>query len=160
MSQDTIAVSDGSGLEVREGFNAALVSLATLFSGAAEPNPTYAYMLWADETDGLLKQRTSDNQSWITVGTLDKTNWGLAPGGFGLGGLTQRLANNAGLDVRTSGFFSAYTTANGALPLDNYCFIPMPINAINTAILAIRVSTCDVYVASQAGGVWSAWRKI
>ncbi len=160
MSQDAIQAENGSGLDVRTAINKGMVTIATLFSGAAEPSPTFPRMIWADEGNGLLKQRSYDNQSWIEVGKLDQTNWGLAPAGFGLGALTKRLANDASMDLNTCGFFSAYTTSGGGLPLDNYTFIPMPINADNKVIIAVGIGACSLYIVTKVGGTWGKWKKV
>lgn len=51
----------------------ALNNLVTQSSGAVEPDPTYAYMLWADTANGLLKVRNATNNAWIIIGLLDGT---------------------------------------------------------------------------------------
>ena len=48
----------------------ALNALRTLFSGASEPTTTIAYMLWADTTNGLLKQRNAGDSDWEILGPL------------------------------------------------------------------------------------------
>lgn len=59
---------------INDGFEA----LRTLHSGASEPSSTVAYMLWADTTTNLLKQRNAADDGWITVAVLNDTaNWGL-----------------------------------------------------------------------------------
>jgi hypothetical protein len=61
--------------KIIDGFNA----LRSTFSGTAEPAVAdqVAYMLWADTTTGLLKQRNAANSAWITLGTMASTNLGL-----------------------------------------------------------------------------------
>lgn len=73
MSQDTIVLPTTgtvTGLEMTQNANAALLALATLNSGTSAPATTYAYMLWADTTNALLKQRNAANSAWITIGEL------------------------------------------------------------------------------------------
>jgi hypothetical protein len=48
----------------------ALEALRTLNSGASEPTATAAFMLWADTTNGLLKQRNAANTAWAVLGPL------------------------------------------------------------------------------------------
>ena len=79
MSQNTVVIVDGTGLEVLGYMNDALNTLITNNSGSAEPSTKYAYMLWADTTTGLLKIRNAANSAWVTVGTLGSTNLGLIP---------------------------------------------------------------------------------
>ena len=78
MAQADLNVANQSGAAFRSDLNGQLLALGTLQSGASAPSTTYAYMLWADTTTGLLKIRDAANASWITVGTLGSTNLGLA----------------------------------------------------------------------------------
>lgn len=43
----------------------ALDSLHSLFSGPSSPQITVPYMFWADTTEGILKRRNANNDSWI-----------------------------------------------------------------------------------------------
>lgn len=43
----------------------AMGALRTLFSGDSSPQETVPYMFWADTTEGILKRRNGDNDSWI-----------------------------------------------------------------------------------------------
>ena len=79
MSQNTVVIVDGTGLEVLGYMNDALDTLITNNSGSAEPSTKYAYMLWADTTTGLLKIRNAANSAWITIGALGTANLGLIP---------------------------------------------------------------------------------
>lgn len=78
MPQGDLNVSNQSGAAFRADMNNQLLALGTMQSGAAEPTPSYAYQMWADTTNGLLKQRNGSNNAWLTIGTLDTANWGLA----------------------------------------------------------------------------------
>ncbi|MEB3208203.1 MAG: hypothetical protein VKK63_04730, partial [Synechococcus sp.] len=79
MAQHDYSIANQSGLAFRQDLNNALAAIVSINSGASEPSTTYAYQLWADTTAGLLKQRDAANSAWVTIGTLDSTNWGLAP---------------------------------------------------------------------------------
>lgn len=93
MSQNSLVVANGTGAAVRSALNNGLNTLVTNNSGAAAPSTTYAYMLWADTTNDLLKIRNAANTAWITVGRLSLTNLGLSPIPRGqLWGMT--LSNN------------------------------------------------------------------
>lgn len=69
-------------------------ALKTLFAGASAPSAADPYQLWADTASGLLKLRSADGTTWITVGRLGLTDLGhlskdggqmTAPGGGGVG---------------------------------------------------------------------------
>lgn len=68
--QHDMNAANGSGATVRADLNNALESLATVSSGASAPSTTFAYQLWADTTNGLLKQRNAANSGWLIRGTL------------------------------------------------------------------------------------------
>jgi len=70
-------IDNATGAAVRTDLNNVFGAIATSNSGATEPTTTYAYMLWADTANTLLKIRNGANSAWITVGTLDATNLGL-----------------------------------------------------------------------------------
>ena len=77
MSQADYIVSNGTGASVRSDLNGQLAAIVSNNSGATEPATMYAYQWWPDTTSGLLKQRNSANNAWITIGTLASTNLGL-----------------------------------------------------------------------------------
>jgi len=72
-------IANGTGAAVRSDLNNALAAIVSNNSDTTEPTTTYAYMWWADTTNGLLKIRDAANTAWVTVGTLASTNFGLAP---------------------------------------------------------------------------------
>jgi len=78
-SQNALVVPDGTGAQVRAGFNNAIDTLNTVNSGPSAPATTEAYMLWADTTNNLLKQRDSTNATWIVLGTLGAAQMGHEP---------------------------------------------------------------------------------
>jgi len=67
-----------TGVPMRAQINAALQALASLSSGAAEPVTPYAYQLWADDGNDLLKIRTAANNGWVTIGKPSEIYLGLA----------------------------------------------------------------------------------
>lgn len=71
--QDDQSVANAPGATVRADINANLQALVTLSSGTSAPSTTWAYMLWADTTNGLLKQRNAANTGWLVRGTLAET---------------------------------------------------------------------------------------
>ena len=78
MSQADFSIANVSRSLFRTEVNESLQALVSLSSGATEPTTTYAYMLWADTTTGILKQRNAANSAWINKGTIADVNWGFA----------------------------------------------------------------------------------
>ena len=79
MATHDYVIANGTGAAVRSDLNGALAAIVSNNSDTTEPTTTYAYMWWADTTNGLLKIRNAANSAWVTVGTLASTNFGLAP---------------------------------------------------------------------------------
>lgn len=77
MSQHDYAIANDTGANVRADLNLALAAILSMNSGASAPSTTTAYMLWADTTTGLLKQRNAADSAWITLGTMASANLGL-----------------------------------------------------------------------------------
>jgi len=73
MAQHDYVIANGSGSAVRSDLNNALSAIVSLNSGTSEPTDTFAYMLWADTTAGVLKIRNAANNAWITLRELDGT---------------------------------------------------------------------------------------
>lgn len=74
MSQNTLVIADGTGLQVLGYMNNALDTLLTNNSGSSAPATTKAFMLWADTTNNLLKMRNPANTDWIVLGTVSQKN--------------------------------------------------------------------------------------
>lgn len=79
MATHDYVIANGTGAAVRSDLNGALAAIVSNNSDTTEPTTTYAYMWWADTTNGLLKLRNAADTAWVTVGTLASTNLGLAP---------------------------------------------------------------------------------
>lgn len=71
-------IANGTGAQVRADINNVLDAIVSNNSNATEPGTTYAYMWWVDTTNNLLKLRNSANDAWITVGSSNAANLGLA----------------------------------------------------------------------------------
>jgi len=71
MAQHDYVIANQSGAAFRADLNNALAAIVSQNSGAAEPSTTYAYMPWADMTNGLFKIRNAANSAWITLYQLD-----------------------------------------------------------------------------------------
>jgi microcystin-dependent protein len=79
MAQADGTIQNDTGANVRSDLNNNLAACFTNNSGASAPSTTFAYMWWADTSNGLLKLRNGGNTDWITVGSLTTANLALAP---------------------------------------------------------------------------------
>ena len=78
MAQHDYDIANGTGAAVRTDINNVLHAVVSQNSGSSAPSTTFSYQYWADTTAGLLKIRNGANNAWVTVGTLDAANLGLA----------------------------------------------------------------------------------
>ena len=78
MAQHDYDIGNQAGSAFRADLNNALAAIVSVNSGSSDPATMYAYQLYADTTNNLLKQRNAGNSGWVTIGTLGTTNWGLA----------------------------------------------------------------------------------
>ncbi len=67
MSQNDFDIADQGINTMVPDVTAALKALASCSSGATEPATTYAYMLWYDTTNDVLKQRNGADSGWIEM---------------------------------------------------------------------------------------------
>ena len=126
--QHDLVIDDDSGAAVLADLNAALQALGTLQSGSSAPATTYAYMLWADTSAGLLKQRNAANSGWIVRGTLSETRvvaksgaYTVAAGDFGKlfkATGTWTLALTAAATLADGFFFSVRNVGSGTITID------------------------------------------
>lgn len=70
MSQNDMSVANGDGGTVRADLNSALQALASANSGAAAPSTTYAYQVWGDTANDLIKIRDEANTTWAIWASL------------------------------------------------------------------------------------------
>ena len=70
MSQNTLVVADGTGLDVLNRINNALNTLVTNNSGSSAPSTTYGSMTWFDTTNTKLKLRNGANTEWRQIPVL------------------------------------------------------------------------------------------
>jgi hypothetical protein len=78
MAQHDYDIANGTGAAVRTDLNNVLAAVVSQNSGSSEPSTTFSYQQWADTANGLLKIRNGANNAWVTLGTLDAINLGLA----------------------------------------------------------------------------------
>ena len=61
------AAPTGTGGGVRTAFNTGFQAVVTESEGTGAPSPTYAFMLWRNDTTKLLKRRNAANSAWEMV---------------------------------------------------------------------------------------------
>ena len=100
-------IDNSTGANVRADINNALAAIVSNNSSSSEPSTKYAYMWWADTTNGVLKIRNSANDGWVELLQLDGTLT-LEDGSVSTPGLAFRDDLNTGI------FSSAADTFNVA----------------------------------------------
>ena len=97
MAQHDYVISNQSLAAGRADLNNALAAVVSLNSGPNQPNPTFAYQLWADTTAGQVKIRNASNAAWIVLGSLADVGLGLLSraGGTMTGALLQAAGTAA-----------------------------------------------------------------
>lgn len=131
MPQHDYVLDNQSGASFRADLNNALLAIAGLNSGATAPSTTYAFMLWADTANDLLKIRNASNNAWITLGTLSATNLGL----LSLAGGT--LADAADIAVGTTTGSKIGTATAQKLGFWNATPVVQPASADQAALGAV-----------------------
>tara|TARA_R100000030_G_scaffold42045_1_gene31596 strand:+ start:4420 stop:5571 length:1152 start_codon:yes stop_codon:yes gene_type:complete len=73
-------IQNDTGANVRADINSNMAAIYSLNASSSEPSAanSVARMIWADESNDLLKIRNGTNTSFITIGSLNETNLGLA----------------------------------------------------------------------------------
>jgi len=124
-------IANGTGAAVRSDLNNALAAIVSLNSSASAPATTYAYMLWADTTAGIMKMRNGANSAWISLweldGTFIATDISLSAGTAGAPSLYFTGDTNTGIyspgadqvAVSTGGTGRLFVDASGRVGLGN-----------------------------------------
>ena len=73
MCQHDFEIANQGFPSFRSELNSGLQALASNSAGTTEPATTYAYQMWYDETNDILKIRNSDDDAWIDIATFDQT---------------------------------------------------------------------------------------
>jgi hypothetical protein len=145
MPQHDYVLDNQSGASFRADLNNALLAIAGLNSGATAPSTTYAFMLWADTANDLLKIRNAANNAWVTLGTLSATNLGL----LSLAGGT--LAEAANIALGTSTGTKIGTATAQKLGFWNATPVVQPSSASQAALAA--ATTVGTNTGTAAAGL-------
>ena len=113
-------IQNDTGANVRSDINSNMAAIYSLNASSDEPSAanSVARMIWADETNNELKIRNGTNTSFITIGSLNETNLGLATlasptftGNVGVpAGTVSSLPIRRSDDTNTGIYFSAADT--------------------------------------------------
>lgn len=114
MATHDYIIANASGAAVRSDLNNALAAIVSQNSSSTEPSTTYAYQLWADTTNGVLKIRNSANSAWNAFAALDDSAFRVSS--TGQVGIGVTPASNTDLDV--SGTIAQNVVAMAALDVD------------------------------------------
>jgi len=115
MSQHDYDLANAGGSAFRSDLNSALGAIVSLNSGASAPATTFAYQLWADTTNGVLKQRNAANSGWIVRGSLSESRVVAKSANYTV------LASDFMQMFKCSGTFTLSLTAAATL-LDGFMF--------------------------------------
>ena len=113
-------IQNDTGANVRSDINSNMAAIYSLNASSSEPSAanSVARMIWADETNNQLKIRNGTNTSFLTIGSLNETNLGLATkasptftGNVGVpAGTLSSLPIRRSDDTNTGIYFSAADT--------------------------------------------------
>jgi len=70
MATHDYVIANQSGANTRSDLNNVFQAIVSQNSSGSEPSTTYAYMLWADTGNDLLKVRNAADNAWINLYTL------------------------------------------------------------------------------------------
>lgn len=101
MSSHDYVIANDTGANVRADLNLAFLAIQSQNSGTSEPSTTYAYQFWADTTTGILKQRNTANNAWISILTLAT---GVPSAGSGISNIVEDTSPQLGASLDVLGF--------------------------------------------------------
>lgn len=97
MAQHDYNLINQNGGSFRTDLNNALTAVVTNNSGLTAPATTFAFMIWVDETNNLIKRRDSVDTAWVTLGSFNGTTWIPYRSGTALGTAAERTIGTGAL---------------------------------------------------------------
>lgn len=73
MAQHDYVIDNQTFPNTRSDINNVLQAIVSANSGGTQPSTMYAYQLWYDSGNNILKIRNADNDAWISLFTFDQT---------------------------------------------------------------------------------------
>ena len=111
-------IANQSGANFRSDLNNCLDAIVSNNSNSSAPSTTFAYMLWVDTANNLLKLRNSANNAWITLPLSVTTSNTVDINGGAIDG-TAIGASSASTGAFTTLSASSALTANAGVVVDN-----------------------------------------
>ena len=71
MTQSNFVIANQTFPNFRTNLNVAWQAIVSQSSGGSEPSTKYAYQLWYDQGNNILKIRNAANNAWIGLFTFD-----------------------------------------------------------------------------------------
>ena len=164
MSQHDFEITNSdanTGVLMRAAINAALQALASCSAGTSEPTTTYAYQLWADTANNLLKHRNAANDAWITLGALGSAGLGLiddAAYGSSWDGVTDKTPSKNALYDKIESLSSKAITAFSNLKISTtgtsavVSVTADNVMAVNSSGLGALLSSVSVSITCSNSG--------
>jgi len=95
MVQRNYDIPTANGITFRQDIDGTFKAAVTQNSGPLQPSSRYPFMVWADTTSGLLKQRNENNSAWIDIGPMNQPALGIPSKSFPIGSIYQNKTNTA-----------------------------------------------------------------
>lgn len=73
MAQHDFNIANQTFPDTRTDINNAFAAMVSNSSGSSAPSTTYAYQLWYDTTNDILKIRNADNDAFITLFSFNQS---------------------------------------------------------------------------------------
>ena len=100
MAQHDFNIANQGFPAFRSDLNNALSATVSLSSGSSQPSTMFAYQLWYDTSNNIIKQRNADNDAWINLFAVNQTTDTASPSTIDIvNDTTPQLGGN--LDVNT-----------------------------------------------------------
>ena len=122
MATHDYVIANQTGANTRSDLNNLFSAIVSQNSSGSEPATKYAYMVWADTGNGVLKIRNASNNAWLSVYSLTTgANTGSLPlaGGQMTGNITfsgTQTVDGVDISARDAVLTSTTTLATNALP--------------------------------------------
>jgi len=133
-------IANQSGSNFRADLNNCLDAIVSNNSSSSEPSTKFAYMLWVDTTNNLIKLRNSANNAWITLPLSTTADNTVDVNGGAIDG-TAIGANAASTGAFTTLSASSALTANAGVVIDEL------------TIDADTITATDDFIIDAAGDI-------
>jgi len=144
-------IANQSGANFRTDLNNCLDAIVSNNSNASAPSTTFAYMLWVDTNNNVIKLRNSANNSWITLPLSTQASNTVDINGGAIDG-TPIGANSTSTGAFTTLNASGVVTANAGVVVDNITIDGQEID-VSSGSLTLDIAS-DFIVDVDGGDVF------